>query len=354
MYVCHRDFFLSEGGIEVEFIFAFNGYKVHVCHMNHHQESTYLTLTYRSSTRRIIVHNYRELKTMGSTNVEVGVMDIVCGRGKGYDDFPGNVEFRRIIKEHAAAYSAKRTTRTEKSIIIRIIAKELLLHNIRFLKCKGDQGWVVLSEYEVNLKVRSLSQADNTSMEPLTNSLTLRYGCIGLQIGHALRDVESTRRKQEKTDSAGTSELGKSTKEHKVVAPSGKNRFMAVIQQKHYPGYADLTDVSANAGALSMNSYHPQASMSDVCHIDSLKSLLSIHSIQSQPQMLPTSTGQLTQAPPPPAHEEHNHGEEWNPISLESAANIPSNRLTINDLHLLFAVGDHSDMTGRNPDYKKW
>ena len=85
-------------------------------------------------------------------------MDIVCSRGKGYDDFPGNVEFRRIINEHAAAYSAKRTTRTDKSIIIRIIAKELLLHNIRFLKCKGDKGWVVLSEYEVNLKVRSTRQ----------------------------------------------------------------------------------------------------------------------------------------------------------------------------------------------------
>ena len=92
---------------------------------------------------------------MGSTKVKVGAMDIVCGRGKGYDNFPGNIEFRRIVKEHAATYTAKRTTRTEKSIIIRIIAKELLVHNIRFLKCKGDQGWVVLSDYEVNLKVRN-------------------------------------------------------------------------------------------------------------------------------------------------------------------------------------------------------
>lgn len=120
------------------------------------------------------------------------------------------------------------------------------------------------------------------------------------------------------------------------------------ITQQRYPGYGDLTNIG---GALSMPLYHLQTSMSDVCHKDSLKSLLTIHSIQSQPPTSPTSTCQYTQVQPsPPAHEEQIHGEEeWNPISLESVTNTPSNPLTINDLHLVFAaLGEHSEMTGGN------
>ena len=145
--------------------------------------------------RENVGHNFPTIhwdrRTMGSTKVKVGVMDIVCGRGKGYDNFPGNIEFRRIIKEHAAAYSATQITRTEKSIIIRIIAKELLLNNIRFLKWKSDQGWVVLSDYQVNLKVRNESRTDievTLATRQLVATNITNYSLTRIQMLHLSAD----------------------------------------------------------------------------------------------------------------------------------------------------------------------
>ena len=80
--------------------------------------------------------------------------DIVCGRGKGFDLLPGNQTFRRIIAENAARYSGFRKSRTEKSILIRLIAHQLKMDNMRFVR-RTKQGWKTLLEHEVNLKVRS-------------------------------------------------------------------------------------------------------------------------------------------------------------------------------------------------------
>ena len=154
--------------------------------------------------------------------------------------------------------------------------------------------------------------------------------------------------------------MGKSTKDH-VVAPACENPYMAVSRNLgtapakggdvvQYPGDDNLKKLPPSTGGdVSMHSYHLQPSMSGAYHIESLKSLLSIHSIQSQPQISSTT---CRVPPPPPAHEENNHGEEWNPISLESVANDPFNPFTMNDLHLLVGlVGDHSsEMTGGNSD----
>ena len=80
--------------------------------------------------------------------------DIVCGRGKGFDLLPANQIFRNIIAENAAPYSGFRKSRTEKSILIRLIAHQLKMDNMRFVR-RTKQGWKALLEHEVNLKVRS-------------------------------------------------------------------------------------------------------------------------------------------------------------------------------------------------------
>jgi hypothetical protein len=165
------------------------------------------------------------------------------------------------------------------------------------------------------------------------------------------------RRKQEIGSTAGTNDPDNCAKDHHVTLPSlggdKKSSYAAVMctnggDALHYPGYGNLKNFpSTNGAVVSIRSYYPQPS--DICHVDSLKSLLSIHSIQSQPAQTSQTMCQLAHQRPP-AYEEYNHGEEWNPISIESVADDPPNPLTFNDLNILFALGHHSDMTGGNSD----
>lgn len=78
--------------------------------------------------------------------------DIVCGRGKGFENLVANQTFRRIIDENASLYSSRRKNRTEKSILIRLIAHQLKEKGMRFVK-RTQNGWKSLDEKKVFLKV---------------------------------------------------------------------------------------------------------------------------------------------------------------------------------------------------------
>ncbi len=78
--------------------------------------------------------------------------DIVCGRGKGFENLVANQTFRRIIDENASWYASRRKNRTEKSILIRLIAHQLKEKGMRFIK-RAQNGWKSLDEKEVFLKV---------------------------------------------------------------------------------------------------------------------------------------------------------------------------------------------------------
>jgi hypothetical protein len=78
--------------------------------------------------------------------------DIVCGRGKGFENLVANQTFRRIIDENASWYSSRQKNRTEKSILIRLISHQLKEKGMRFVK-RAQDGWKVLDEKQVFLKV---------------------------------------------------------------------------------------------------------------------------------------------------------------------------------------------------------
>ena len=80
--------------------------------------------------------------------------DILCGRGKGYDGCRANQIFRSTIADNAARYSGFQKNRTQKSILIHLIAHQLKMNNMRFVK-RTNHGWKTLQEKEVNLKVRT-------------------------------------------------------------------------------------------------------------------------------------------------------------------------------------------------------
>lgn len=100
-------------------------------------------------------------------NISIGDNDILCGRGRGLESFPGNKVFRQMIKEHASFYVDPNTSRVAKSRLVQRISARLSTENMRFLK-KMKGGWRQLDEYDAKLKV-----------------------------GHALRDAGVERRRQQ-------------------------------------------------------------------------------------------------------------------------------------------------------------
>jgi hypothetical protein len=84
----------------------------------------------------------------------LGKIDVFCGRGKGFDEFPGYQFFRNLIHGYSTSYSSARTSRAERSQLIRTILTQLKTRTIRFIKRSDVNNWVVLEEKEINIKVR--------------------------------------------------------------------------------------------------------------------------------------------------------------------------------------------------------
>lgn len=94
------------------------------------------------------------IATNNKTNTTISVLDtdIVCGRGKGLENFPGNRIFRQFIKQHAAEYGNPKASRSERSQVVQFITILLIDEGMRFVK-RETKGWVVLGDHEVKLKV---------------------------------------------------------------------------------------------------------------------------------------------------------------------------------------------------------
>jgi aromatic ring hydroxylase len=92
---------------------------------------------------------------------QVTDQDILCGRGRGLESFPGNKLFRQVIKEHAATYIAPNTTRSERSRMVRLISDRLASEGMRFIKRVNKEGWSPLEDYDAKLKVRSSEFANS-------------------------------------------------------------------------------------------------------------------------------------------------------------------------------------------------
>lgn len=97
--------------------------------------------------------------------------DIVCGRGRGLDQHPGNKVFRHFIEGVATAYTHESTSKSYKASISYSIRKQIENEGMRFIK-KNDTSsvWRELSISEIKLKV-----------------------------GHALRDCKAHRSTYERT-----------------------------------------------------------------------------------------------------------------------------------------------------------
>lgn len=82
--------------------------------------------------RRALEAQRKELMERSNSIVCPTNLDVLLGRGKPYQDYPGNVRFHKIIELHRPAYEA--TSRSKKSATIMEIVRTINAMGGRFLK----------------------------------------------------------------------------------------------------------------------------------------------------------------------------------------------------------------------------
>jgi len=97
-------------------------------------------------------------------------MDVLCGRGRPYQDFPGNLRVGRIVDQHVAQYLETHERLTKTMIAISIV-KNVQTFGGRFL-ARRDDGWELASDKVARgkisqaLRVRTLKKIRGEGLEP--------------------------------------------------------------------------------------------------------------------------------------------------------------------------------------------
>lgn len=86
---------------------------------------------------------------------EPGDYDIVCGRGKGSYNRPGNKRFRELVKLHIPDYQAARTKFDKSTVLSNIIEHARSQDNghARFVKMDKDGQWFEIPDDQAREKV---------------------------------------------------------------------------------------------------------------------------------------------------------------------------------------------------------
>ena len=97
-------------------------------------------------------------------------IDVLCGRGKPYQDFPGNLRVGAIVDEHVSVY-LETQERLAKTMIAIGIVQQIQRSGGRFLT-RRDDGWELAREKVARgkvsqaLRVRALKMIRNEGLEP--------------------------------------------------------------------------------------------------------------------------------------------------------------------------------------------
>jgi hypothetical protein len=93
-----------------------------------------------------------ESKTVMTSSFQPGDNDVVCGRGKGSYNRPGNKRFRAIAQQYIAKYTASKT-RLDKSLVINTVIEKVREHG-RFVKYDSKKKrWMSINEELTREKV---------------------------------------------------------------------------------------------------------------------------------------------------------------------------------------------------------
>ena len=87
------------------------------------------------------------------SNYEIGPNDVVCGRGKGSYNRPGNKKFRALVQEHVREYM-KAKTKLDKSMVLSSIVERVRDQNGgRFVKRRRNGEWYEIGDDQAREKV---------------------------------------------------------------------------------------------------------------------------------------------------------------------------------------------------------
>ncbi len=99
-----------------------------------------------------------------------GPIDVLCGRGRPYQDFPGNIRVGRIVDEHVPLY-LETQERLAKTMIAISIVQNIQRSGGRFLN-RRDDGWEIAEDRVARgkisqaLRVRALKKVRGEGLEP--------------------------------------------------------------------------------------------------------------------------------------------------------------------------------------------
>ena len=99
---------------------------------------------------RQLSRSVRKDATPLGADYTVGPADVVCGRGKGFYNQPGNRRFRAIVWGHVPAYQTART-KMDKSLVLSHIVEAVQEHG-RFVK-RRNGVWIEIGEEQAREKV---------------------------------------------------------------------------------------------------------------------------------------------------------------------------------------------------------
>jgi len=100
--------------------------------------------------------------------------DVVCGRGKGSYNKPGNRRFRAIVKEHIPEYLATRTKFDKSNVLNKII--DVIREKGHFVKKDKNGAWYEINDDQAREKVghtirESIAAMDSTLAKPKTKKV---------------------------------------------------------------------------------------------------------------------------------------------------------------------------------------
>jgi hypothetical protein len=174
-------------------------------------------------------------RNVSSDKNAVGPNDVVCGRGKGSYNRPGNKKFRALVQDHVPLYMAARTKLDKSMVLSCIVEKVREQGGGRFLKRRKGGEWYEIGDEQAREKV-----------------------------GHAIREAIATgEKKSQATEASLSSSLAGSPKkpleEETQSEFQSKQNDLLSTQLSIFEGLVARASSPDNASAASFSSSPDQS-----------------------------------------------------------------------------------------------
>jgi hypothetical protein len=131
---------------------------------------------------------------------DVSDNDVLCGRGRGLENHPGNIAFRRRIRKYVDRYD--KASRQEKGVMLLCVSRQMRADSIRFYKRGSDGEWGELNENETKQKIGHALRdtRDRINSSGATDLLQiLPPAAAGPNIDYLLQEIQKSKMEIQKS-----------------------------------------------------------------------------------------------------------------------------------------------------------